>query len=250
MRRRIACLGWVGSALLTSSTLTGVADAACGRADLEDAIPPDGAEGVPTNTPLSATYELGAIHQGEPVLVTRAGEPTQSLPAVYRSAVRTLTVQGVETLAPNSLYTVEWPGLSNDDSARPGNGAAVSFSVGGGPDNSRPEFDGIRELRWAFERKHDSCSATESERSLFELRLPEPRYSGGAELLNVLAFQTRGPNLGTDTAEQVYSRRYTGSNWITVKRPIAHGVGRVCFSAMFQAPNGMISGGAERSACA
>jgi hypothetical protein len=199
---------------------------------------------VPTNTPLLATYEIGATHNAEEVIVTLQGEQPQVLAASYSPAVRTLTARLPEgSLRPNADYTVAWPGLltSSDDPAR-GKGASISFSVGAGPDMSRPSFSGASEVRW------------DSERYLFDLRLPEPSYAGGIDLLTVVAFQTQGPRLerdanGNPSPQPVYTQRYAGDEWITIKRSVADGVGRVCFSAIVQAPSGLISDSTQEEVC-
>ena len=256
MRRRLAVLACAGAALLGTLATAHESLAQCGGADLIDTIPPDGASGVPTNTPLLATYELGAVHTGEEVIVTRQGSAPQPLAATYRSAVRTLSASLPSgALEPNSEYTVEWPGLSTGGSRpRQGNGATVRFSVGAGPDMSRPEFEGASGIDWDFERKYDDCSRTESERYIFNLYLPKASYQGGSDLLTLIAFQTRGPTLRSDEngrpiPEPVYTQRYTDSGFVTIKRAIADGVGEVCFSAIMQAPGGMISQGANKEVC-
>ncbi len=241
---------------MSSATYATQASAACADADLIDTIPPDGAAGVPTNTPLMATYDVGATHNGEGVLVTRRGSNPEQLAGTYSTGVSTLTARPLSgMLEPNAEYTVEWPGLlTGDNPPRQGEGAVIRFTTGTGPDTSRPTFEGARAVRWDFEREYDGCSDTESERYVFGVRLPTPTYSGGVELLTVLAFQTKGKTLplgddGQPQAEPVYAARYTGSEWIAFKRPVADGVGHVCFSAIVQAPGGSISGGSEHEVC-
>jgi len=256
MWRRVERLGCAGAALLALVTLDHDARAACQGADVIDTIPPDGAISIPTNTPLLATYELGAFHNGEQVIVTRFGGQPERLAATFSSAVRTLSARLPSgAFEANAQYSVEWPALSTaDDEPRVGKGAFVTFTVGAGPDMSAPSFEGLTAVRWDFEREYDSCSDTESERYVFDLRLSKPDFSGGVELLTVLAFQTEGPTLkrsetGLPVPEPIFTGRYTGKDWLRVKRPIADGAGRVCFSAIVQAPSGFVSGGAEREVC-
>lgn len=256
MRRRVARLGFAGVALLALVTLDHDALAACQGADVIDTIPPDGAVSIPTNTPLLATYELGAVHNGEQVVVTRLGGQRDVLAATFSGALRTLSARLPSgTFEPNSQYSVEWPALSTaDDEPRTGQGAFVTFTVGAGPDTSSPGFDGLTAVRWDFEREYDSCSDTESERYVFDLRLSKPDFTAGVDLLTILAFQTKGPTLkrseaGQPVPEPIFTGRYSGSDWIQVKRPIADGAGRVCFSAIVQAPSGSVSGGADREVC-
>lgn len=267
MRRRVvACLVALSSVWAASIDS---AHAACGRPDLVDTLPPDAQPLVPTNTRLSATYELGAIHQGEPVIVTATPGNRHQLSASYSAALRSLLVTlpgcGDDSapdcpdfpggqLKPNTEYTVEWPGLAAGVGARVGRGATVTFTSGPGPDASAPSFDGAREIRWDFEREYDSCSNTESERYIFDVRINTPSYAGGEELLTMHVFQTAGRLLrkdenGRPVPEEVHRGRYRGSEWIRITQPIATAFGKVCFSAFAEAPNGLISQGSETEAC-
>ncbi len=244
--------------------------AACGRPDVVDTLPPQGQTSVPTNTALSATYELGAMHQGEPVMVTVTPGSRHQLSASYSRALRSLVVTlpscagapgCVENpdvpagqLKPATEYTVEWPALRSDADAREGLGATVTFTSGPGPDTSSPSFDGTRDVRWGFEREYDSCSDTESERYVFDVGISPPSYAGGEELLVMHVFQTVGRLLAKDgngnaIPEEVHRGRYRGGERIRVKQPIATGFGKVCFSAFAEAPNGLISQGSETEAC-
>lgn len=272
MRRRLARCS---AALLRSATLLlawpiGSAQALCGTPDVLDTLPPDGQTLVPTNTPLSASYELGAIHQGEPVIVTAEPGGRHELAASYSRALKTLVVSlpcaggalGCSEdpdfpgglLKPDTEYTVEWPGLRTDAAARAGRGAIVSFTTSSGPDTSSPNFEGTLGVRWDFEREFDSCSDTESERYVFDVKVSPPTFAGGAELLTMHVFQTTGRLLQKDAngnaiPEEVHRGRYQGGEWIRVRQPIATGFGEVCFSAFAEAPNGLISQGSETDAC-
>lgn len=258
--------------MLAWAAPTGSAHAACGTPDIVDSLPPDGQALVPTNTALSAIYELGATHQGEPVMVRAVPGGAHQLAASYSRVLRSLVVtlpscadsaapSCIENpdfpggqLKPNTEYTVEWPGLRTDAAARAGRGSTVTFTSGPGPETSRPSFDGAREVRWGFEREFDSCSDTESERYIFDVRVSPPSYAGGEELLVLHVFQTVGRLLQKDEKgkaipEEVHRGRYQGGEWIRLEQPIAAAVGKVCFSAFAEAPNGLISQGSEIEAC-
>ena len=259
MRRRLIRLGI--ALLLAWGTPLDIAHAACGTPDLLDTLPPDGLDAVPTNTPLSAIYELGASYQNEPVIVTAAPGTRHELQASYSRPLRTLVATFPAEadfpgglLKPSTQYTVEWPGLRTDMLARVGQGAAATFTTGSGPDVSSPSFEGTREVRWGFEREFDSCSDTESDRYVFDVRIPPPTYAGGEELLTLHVFQTAGRLLEKDengkfVSEEVHRGRYQGSEWVRIKQAVAVGFGRVCFSAFVEAPNGLISQGSETEAC-
>src|SRR5690606_22392290 len=95
MRRRLAGFGtslplFGVTFLLTWGTSIGSAHAACGSPDVVDTLPPAGQSSVPTNTRLSATYELGATHQGEPVVVTAVPGSRHELAASYSRVLRSL----------------------------------------------------------------------------------------------------------------------------------------------------------------
>lgn len=259
MRRRLIPLS--AALLLAWGAPIDIAHAACGTPDLVDTLPPDGLGVVPTNTPLSANYELGTTYQDEPVVVTAAPGARHELTASYSRALRTLSATlpaeadfpgGL--LKPSTQYTVEWPGLRSDLLSRAGRGATVTFTTGSGPDVSSPSFEGTREVRWDFEREFDSCSDTESDRYVFDVRVSPPTYSGGEQLLTLHVFQTAGRLLEKDesgkfVAEEVHRGRYQGSQWVRIKQAVAVGFGRVCFSAFVEAPNGLISQGSETEAC-
>jgi len=259
MRRRLVRLGT--TLLLAWGAPIGSAQALCGTSDVVDTLPPDGQTLVPTNTPLSASYELGAIHQGEPVIVSAEPGARHELAASYSRALKSLVVTLVDDpdfpggqLKPNTEYTVEWPGLRTDAVARTGKGATVSFTTSAGPDASSPSFEGALDVRWDFEREFDACSDTESERYVFDVKVGPPTYTGGAELLTMHIFQTTGRLLEKDAngnaiPEEVHRGRYQGGDWIRVRQPIATGFGEVCFSAFAEAPNGLISQGSETEAC-
>jgi len=258
--------------LLTWAAPIGSAYAACGTPDLVDTLPPDGQTLVPTNTPLSASYELGAMHQGEPVIVTANPGSRHQLAASYSRVLKSLVVtlpncassldpNCLENpdfpggqLKPNTTYRVEWPGLAADAALRVGQGATVAFDTGPGPDATSPSFAGTRGVRWGFEREFDSCSDTESERYVFDVQISPPTYAGGDELLVMHVFQTVGRLLQKDEndnpiPEEVHRGRYRGGESIRIKQPIATAFGEVCFSAFAEAPNGLISQGSETEAC-
>ena len=272
-RRRLAEQLGLGSVLLlTWGAPIGSAYAACGTPDVVDTLPPDGQTLVPTNTSLSASYELGATHQGEPVIVTANPGSRHQLAASYSRALKSLVVTlpncagGADPsclensdfpggqLKPNTEYRVEWPGLSADDALRVGQGATVTFGTGPGPDATSPSFAGTRRVRWGFEREFDGCSDTESERYVFDVQISSPTYAGGEELLTMHVFQTVGRLLQKDAndnpvPEEVHRGRYRGGESIRIKQPIATAFGQVCFSAFAEAPNGLISQGSETEAC-
>ena len=269
MRRRVVGAG--ATLCLVWGAPIDSARAACGRPDVVDTLPPAGQTQVPTNTALSASYELGATHQGEPVLVTATPGDQHQLAASYSRALRSLVVtlptcEGAGPdcaenpdfpggqLKPNTEYTVAWPGLSGDAGGASGRGTTVTFTTGPGPDTSSPSFEGTREVRWGFEREYDSCSDTEAERYVFDVRINPPSYAGGEELLVMHVFQTVGRLLrkdenGNAIPEEVQRGRYQGGEWLRVKQPIATAFGKVCFSAFAEAPNGLISQGSETEAC-
>ena len=263
--RRIALGLLVGLALLVQTSWL---RAQCASPDLLDAIPPDGATNVPFDwstsgnlgfAPLVARYDIGAVHNGEPVVFRRAGDPVRDcgadggswcLAGSWDSQLLTLTARPPGGFEPGAEYEVVWPGLGSiTDPSTKGDDTTVRFSVGARVDIERPSFGGLTSVRWDFQRKYDACSDTEAERYVFDVQIDEPSDDGGAELLTLRVFQTEGPTLGGVPSE-VHVERYSGNRTARITRPISAGVGRVCFSALVSDPGGNVSANsASREVC-
>ena len=117
-------------AVAVASLGSAASAAPCARPDLLDALPPDGASGVPTNAFLFAHYASTAEYLGEEVILTPEGEAPQSLTAGFDSAEGMLSI--TPTLEPNQSYTLEWPALRGLNTANKGRAQTVTFTVGDG----------------------------------------------------------------------------------------------------------------------
>jgi hypothetical protein len=262
MRRLATGLAALFAVLCQSDVLL----AQCASPELLDTIPPDGASNVPQSwstrpglPPLVARYDIGAVHNGEPVVFQLASDPPRGcdsdfgpwcLAGSWDSQSLTLTITPNEPFLAGQSYRVVWPGLrSITDSNFQGADTVVEFTVGYYGDGEAPSFAGLTRVDWDFERKYDSCSDTEAERYLFDVSLDAPSDDGGAELLMLRVFQTEGSTLfGVPT--EVHVQRYSGENTVRFKRPISAGVGRVCFSALVSDPGGNFStSSANREVC-
>lgn len=242
--------------------------AQCASPKLLDAIPPDGARDVPFDwstsnmaglAPLTARYDIGAVHNGEPIVFQPAGEPARDcgleqgpwcLPGTWNSQTLTLSAFPPGGLQPGVQYEIVWPALGSiNDTGRRGEATTVRFSVGYQVDEEPPRFEGLTSVDWDFERKFDSCSNTDAERYVFQVGLAEPSDDGGADLLTLHVFQTKGPGIGSVPSE-VHVERYRGAPTVRVTRPISAGVGHVCFSALVGDPGGRFSAtSASREVC-
>lgn len=241
--------------------------AECASPALLDTIPPDGASNVPLGwstsdgggvVTLVARYDIGAVHNGEPIVFQTAGSPPRDcridsgpwcLAGRWDSQSLTLSATPNEELQPGVEYEVVWPGLGSiSDSGLEGDDTTVRFTVGNFVDSEQPHFEGLTGVDWDFERKYDSCSDTDTERYLFDVGVAEPTDDGGADLLTLRVFQTKGPTLGGIPTE-VLAQRYSGNPTARLTLPISAGVGRVCFSALVSDPGGKFSASANREVC-
>lgn len=224
----------------------------CGRPDLIDMVPADGASRVPLDARLSAHYAASAEHLGEPVRVVRipaSGPPEeQTLPAEFDSSEGLLFVDPPTALAPESEYVVEWPALRGLNAAAPGAGGEARFSTGLAPDATAPTFGGIDRIRWDVERTHSDCDDAIEERMLFDLELGAADDDGGAGSLSLLVFQTAGPNLGA-ASRPVLGRAFPADGRTQVRLIVGDAVGRVCFAALARDATGKTSQTGDRETC-
>ena len=123
--RRCAQVTLALSALLAQHP----AEAACNRPDIQFAVPPDGADGVPPNAKLFARYRSNAEYTGEEINLQQVGGSTQQLTGEWSSAETLLGV--VPSLEPGESYSIDWPRLRGVNSASLGKGKTVAFDVDG-----------------------------------------------------------------------------------------------------------------------
>ena len=147
-RRRLPRAGAVLCALVAVLALAPPARATtCGRPDLLDAVPPDGTTGVPPNASLSAHYDASAEYANEDVVLTLDGGVDEVVKVSW-DATQGLLTYAPDAPLPPGKYTLVWPTLRGLNTAAPGLGATVHFTVGTVDDVAPPEFDGLAGVTW------------------------------------------------------------------------------------------------------
>ena len=223
---------------------------ACGRPDLLHAWPPDKAAGVPTDARLHARYALSADYLGEDVTLQRDGFPADTVTPSWNGAERILSITPPEGLVAGDEYTVTWPRLRGIGTASKGRDAEVTFTVGDSGDTETPKFRGLTGIDWDIDRESDDCTDSLEERFVFDLDLTSATDDGGAESLQLLVFQTRGPRVGSEGApEAILVTKLPTDGDVRVKRTIGDGTGRVCFAAIVRDLTGKVSASASEEVC-
>jgi uncharacterized protein (TIGR03382 family) len=245
VRQRLA----LGAALLVGAAASTGRAAPCGRPDLVDMIPPDGATGVAVDATLTAHYVAAAEYLGEPVvLVTPAGEAL-TVPATFDSTEGRLSVIPAEPLEPGGTYEIRWPAVRGVNAAAPGSGGTARFTVGDRTDAEAPVFAGVTGLSWDVERRTSDCSDSLEERMVFDVALGAADDDGGRSQLTLLLYQTAGPML--DASVPVLARALPAAGTAAhVLLPTDHAVGHVCFGALVRDLAGRISESGSQQVCA
>ncbi len=221
----------------------------CGRADVRDTVPPDGATAVPTNATLSALYVRSADYANEEVMLEHVGVDARIPVADFNAAEGILSITP-DNLEPGDDFIVTWPRLKGIGSATLGVGAEARFTVGDGPDTERPVFAGLVDVEWDLRRQEDECTDAVEERFVFDLSLGEATDDGGAESLTLVIFQTSGPTVGSGAPEPVYVGRLPEDDEpVRITRTIGDGAGRICFAALVRDLTNEISLGADEETC-
>jgi hypothetical protein len=223
--------------------------APCGRPDLVDMIPPDGATSVPPNATLAAHYQTSAEYLGEEVVLVAPDGTVQALPATFDGTEGLLAITPPDPLTPGGAYVVRWPVLRALASATPGTGGEARFTVGAGDDTEAPAFEGVVAASWDLERKPNECTDEIAERFVFDVRLGAASDDGGRDGLALLLFQTSGPSAGASVP--VHARALPAADSATVRVALTprEALGRICFAGMVRDMTGKISNGADRQAC-
>jgi hypothetical protein len=225
--------------------------APCGKPDLVAAFPDDGATGVPTNATLSARYAPTAEYLGEPLELRHPAGTDEPVEGEWAPATGMLTVVPPEGLAPGDEYTMVWPRLRGLGTASLGRGLSATFTVGDGPDEAPPRFDGLLGIDWDVDRDRDDCTDSLEERFVFDLTAGAASDDFPSRLLTLHVFQTRGPGVsGSQGAEPVLVAAYPGDGrTVRIERSIHDGEGEVCFAAFVADLAGRTSGGTDRERC-
>lgn len=222
--------------------------APCGKPDLLYALPPNGADNVPTDATPSAIYVRTADYLGEDVSLDRADGTQVPGEISFDPAEAILTFKPDAPLEPGQTYTAHWPELRGIATASKGTGKDVTFTVGQGPDSAAPVFDGLTGVDWDVQRERDSCTNSIAERFVFDLDLSTASDDSGRDALGLVVFQTSGPGVGAP--EPVEVRAIPSGNTVRVTRSIDEATGHICFAALVRDLTGKTSASANRTVCA
>jgi hypothetical protein len=175
---------------------------------------------------------LTAIYGGEDIALE--GEAAPTVASTFDVSGQLLVGRPSEELSAFTSYSVTWPALLGVESDERGAGATVSFVTGSGPDREPPHLSGIARLKWEVEKNHDACSDDATERYVFDLSLVGATDDQPLELLEVIAFQTRGPGIGPEDPPQVVLSAPLDPDDPTPRVSLARSaaLGEVCFSAI------------------
>jgi hypothetical protein len=225
------------------------ARAQCGKPDLVDMVPPDGATGVPPNATLAAHYAQATEYLGEDVVLVHPDGSEQLLPAVWESTEQRLSATPTAALTGDSTYEIRWPVLRGLNAAAPGLGGKARFTTGAVFDTAPPTFAGVVGLSWDLERKNSDCVDALVERFVFDIDLGAAGDDGGTSGLTLMLFQTKGPRvLGMPTPIPARAWPQNGTR-AQVKLVTEDAVGEVCFAGLVRDTIGQISQSGDVQAC-
>ena len=243
----LASATWVAAA-------TPVAHAGqCGKPDLVDMVPSDGATGVPVNATLGAHYTASAEHLGERVMLQRLPNgPKQVLTPTWQAAEQLLSVTPAAPLEPGVDYLIQWPALRGLNAAAPGVGGTAMFTTGTATDGADPSFAGVVGLSWDLERAPDDCVDGLVERFVFDVTLAPASDDGGTSGLTLMLFQTKGPNvfgMPVPIPARAWPEGGMEGTRAQVKLPTVDAVGEICFAGLVRATLGDLPDGVAVQAC-
>jgi hypothetical protein len=218
--------------------------APCGRPDLLETLPADGASGVPINARLSAHYAPSAEYLNEAVPLEHVGVGPEDAPATFDANEGLLTIAPAAPLVASDAYKISWPALRGLTTAALGKGADVQFTAGSISDMEAPRFSGMKALAWDVERSNDDCTDSPEDRYRFDFTLGDASDDGPRDLLTLVVFQTAGPAQSGGSPEPVLIERLPEPGGaVQVRRAIDDAVGRVCFAALVRDSVGQVSSG-------
>jgi len=230
--------------------VTNAAGAApCGRPDLLETFPADGATDVPVNARLSARYAAAAEYINEEITFEHVGAATEAPRATFDSSEGLLAFAPAEPLVVGDAYIVHWPSVRGLTTAVAGKGAEGKFTAGSMADIDPPIFGGVRALSWDVERINDDCTDALEDRFVFDLSLDEATDDGGKGMLTLLVFQSKGGSAATSPAPVLAQRFSDVGARVQVQRSIDSAAGKVCFAALARDSSGRVSSSADREVC-
>jgi hypothetical protein len=238
----------LGMALLPVVT-SAAAAAPCGRPDLLETFPADGATDVPLNVRLSARYAVTAEYVNEEVTFEHVGFETELPRVTFDSTEGRLSFEPSALLVAGDSYVVRWPALRGLTTAATGKSAEVKFTAGSTNDVEPPLFGGVRALTWDVERVNDDCTDSLEDRFIFDFALHDAADDGGRGMLQLLVFQSKGGSVTTSPAPVLVQRFPDSGARVRAQRAIDSAVGKVCFAALARDSSGRVSSSADREVC-
>jgi MYXO-CTERM domain-containing protein len=225
----------------------------CGKPDLVDMVPPDGATGVPLNATLGAHYTAAAEYLGEDVVLERlpAG-PNDVLPAAWDPTEQLLSVTPAAPLDAGAQYMIHWPALRGLNAAAPGVGGDAKFTAGSTTDVAPPTFAGVVGVSWDLERVTDDCLDDLVERFVFDVQLGAASDDGGTSGLTLMLFQTMGPQvmmMPTPVPARAWPQTADSAAHAKVKLAKDAAVGEICFAGIVRDTAGHLSASNNAVAC-
>ena len=225
----------------------------CGKPDLVDMVPPDGATGVPLNARLGAHYAAAAEYLGEDVVLVHPDGSEQLLDATWDATEQLLQVTPTARLDGSSMYEIRWPALRGLNAAAPGLGGKARFTTGVSDDVAGPTFAGVTGLTWDFGRTHDECTDDLVDRFVFDIDLGPASDDGGTSGLTLMLFQTEGPQV-MSTPTPIPARAWPQGDGATamhvqVRLAKEAAVGEVCFAGIVRDTTGALSNSGDVEAC-
>ena len=221
----------------------------CGKPDLVDMVPPDGAVDVPPNATLAAHYTSAADYLGEEVVLVRPDMSEQLLPAIWDATEQRLSATPPQPLEPGTIYEVRWPALRGLNAAAPGVGDNARFTTGTAFDVAPPTFAGLVGLSWDLERMNDECVDELVERFVFDIDLGVAQDDGGTNGLTLMLFQTSGPNV-MGMPKPIPARAWpTDGKRAQVKLATGDAVGDICFAGIVRDSTEQLSQSGDVEVC-
>jgi hypothetical protein len=207
------------------------------------------AANVPPNAALSAPYASSAEYLGEDVIVTPPDGDDAAVMVEFDSTQGLLTWKPAQDLPPGS-YTLRWPGLRGLNTAAPGRGATITFTVGTQRDVAPPDFAGLTAVRWDLERQKNDCTDSIESRMVFDFDLAPADDDGGLDGLTLVVFQTAGGSTeGASVPVLSMAMSAAIGTAPQVKLPVVEATGHVCFAALARDTTGQTSNSGSQEVC-
>jgi len=221
----------------------------CGKPDLVDMVPPDGATGVPLNARLGAHYAAATEYLGEDVVLVHPGGGEEIVPATWDATEQFLQVTPTAPLEPISIYEIRWPALRGLNAAAPGVGDKARFTTAVNDDSAAPTFAGVAGVAWDFTRTHDECTDDLVDRFVFDITLGPVSDDGGTSGLTLMLFQTEGPLVGS-TPTPIPARAWPqDGSQVQVRLAKDVAVGEICFAGIARDTTGALSNSGDVETC-